>query len=387
MAPKSLFYTLFTSLTVALAASVPQTDYEVIIVGGGPAGLSVLSGLSRVRRKTALFDSGEYRNSATRNMHDVIGNDGTVPSEFRGLAREQISKYDTATFIDKKINTIEPVSDKASNASYFLAKDADGKEYTARKLVLGTGLVDDLPDTPGLKEAWGKGVYWCPWCDGYEHRDEPFGILGALPDVVGSVLEVYTLNKDIVAFVNGTQTADAEAELGAKYPNWEAQLEAYNVRLENATIESFERIQDGGELKDRNGTRQLDIFRVHFTNGSSVDRNAFITNFPSEQRSDLPRQLGLAMLGNKIDATTNPGMRTSVSGVFAVGDCNSDNSTNVPHAMFSGKRAAVYLHVEMAKEESKAVINKRGGVKVMLKETEKRMGDEMQMIYNRARGL
>jgi thioredoxin reductase len=275
--------------------------------------------------------------------------------------------------------------------------------------------VDDLPDTPGLKEAWGKGVYWCPWCDGYEHRDEPFGILGALPDVVGSVLEVYTLNKDIVAFVNGTQTADAEAELGAKYPNWEAQLEAYNVRLENATIESFERIQDGGELKDRNGTRQLDIFRVHFTNGSSVDRNAFITNFPSEQRSDLPRQLGLAMLGNKIDATTNPGMRTSVSGVFAVGDCNSDNSTNVPHAMFSGKRAAVYLHgmlwstpcfaylyfqllsiwldadqcetVEMAKEESKAVINKRGGVKVMLKETEKRMGDEMQMIYNRARGL
>ncbi|KAF7596600.1 hypothetical protein BBP40_001001 [Aspergillus hancockii] len=367
MAPKSLFYTLFTSLTIALAASVPQTDYEVIVVGGGPAGLSVLSGLSRVRRKTALFDSGEYRNAATRNMHDVIGND--------------------ATFIDKKINTVEPVSDKASNASYFLAKDAGGKEYTARKLVLGTGLVDDLPDTPGLQEAWGKGVYWCPWCDGYEHRDEPFGILGALPDVVGSVLEVYTLNKDIIAFVNGTQTAEAEAELAAKYPNWEAQLAMYNVRVENATIESFERIQDGEEVKDRNGTRQLDIFRIHFTNGSHVDRNAFITNYPSEQRSDLPKQLGLAMLGNKIDATTNPGMRTSLAGVFAVGDCNSDNSTNVPHAMFSGKRAAVFLHVEMAKEESNAAINKRGGVTAMLKETEKRMGDEMLMIYNRARGL
>jgi threonine dehydrogenase-like Zn-dependent dehydrogenase len=79
MAPKSLLYTLFASLTVALAAaaSVPKTDYEVMIIGGGPSGLSVASGLSRVRRKNVLFDSGEYRNDPTRNMHDVIGNDGT----------------------------------------------------------------------------------------------------------------------------------------------------------------------------------------------------------------------------------------------------------------------------------------------------------------------
>lgn len=79
MAPKSLLYTLFASLTVALAASVPQTDYEVMIIGGGPSGLSVASGLSRVRRKNVLFDSGEYRNAPTRNMHDVIGNDGNCP--------------------------------------------------------------------------------------------------------------------------------------------------------------------------------------------------------------------------------------------------------------------------------------------------------------------
>lgn len=91
MAPKSLFYTLFSSLTVALAASVPQTDYEVIVVGGGPAGLTALSGLSRVRRKTALFDSHEYRNAATRNMHDVIGNDGMdrpTPPQIKPLREE-----------------------------------------------------------------------------------------------------------------------------------------------------------------------------------------------------------------------------------------------------------------------------------------------------------
>lgn len=79
MAPTSLLYTLFTSLTVALAASVRHTDYEVMIIGGGPSGLSAASGLSRVRRKNVVFDSGEYRNAPTRNMHDVIGNDGNRP--------------------------------------------------------------------------------------------------------------------------------------------------------------------------------------------------------------------------------------------------------------------------------------------------------------------
>jgi thioredoxin reductase len=79
MAPKSLLYTIFSSLAVALAASVPHTDYEVMIIGGGPSGLSAASGLSRVRRKNIVFDSGEYRNGPTRNMHDVIGNDGSCP--------------------------------------------------------------------------------------------------------------------------------------------------------------------------------------------------------------------------------------------------------------------------------------------------------------------
>ncbi|KAH8434598.1 NAD(P)/FAD-dependent oxidoreductase [Aspergillus melleus] len=388
MAPKSLLYSLFSSLTVALAASLPQTDYEVMVIGGGPAGLSALSGLSRVQRKTVLFDSGEYRNAPTRNMHDVIGNDGTVPSEFRGLAREQISKYTTASFVDKKITSVTPVTDHSTNTSYFNATDADGAVYSARKLILGTGLVDVLPSTPGLQEAWGKGVYWCPWCDGYEHRDQPFGILGALPDVVGSVLEVYTLNTDIIAFLNGTHTPAAEAALAEKYPNWKQQLETYNVRLENASIASFERIQNGADHTDDKG-HQFDIFRVHFTNGSSVDRNAFITNYPSVQRSQIPTSLGLAMKDGKIDTSINPGMRTSLPGVFAIGDCNSDGSTNVPHAMFSGKRAAVFLHVELAKEESAASIEKRTlpSKREMLKAAERSMGNELEEVWKRARGL
>ncbi|KAA8643064.1 hypothetical protein EYZ11_008896 [Aspergillus tanneri] len=379
-----LLYTLISFLTLALAASVAQTDYEVMVIGGGPSGLSALSGLSRVKRKTVLFDSGEYRNLPTRKMHDVIGNDGTVPSEFRSLVREQISKYGTATFVDKKITAISPVIDSSANTTYFNATDADGEVYSARKLVLATGLVDIIPDTPGLQEAWGKGVYWCPWCDGYEHRDQPFGVLGPLAEVVASALEVYTLNQDIIAFLNGTHTPEAEAELAAKYPDWKKRLEMYNVQLENATISSFERIQDGEDNHDDEG-REFDIFRVHFTNGSSVDRNAFITNYPTAQRSSIPSSLGLAMKGKSIDS--NSAMRTSMSGVFAVGDCNGDGSTNVPHAMFSGKRAAVNAHVEMANEDSTASISKRTlSRRAMEKEAERLMGSELEMLWHRARG-
>jgi thioredoxin reductase len=209
--------------------------------------------------------------------------------------------------------------------------------------VLATGVVDILPSTPGLIEGFGKGIFWCPWCDGYEHRDQPFGILGTLPHIVSSVLEISTLNSDIIAFVNGSYTDEYISALEKDYPDWKAQMAAYNVSIDNRTITSFERVQDGGENRNEVG-QQFDIFRVHFTEGEPVVRNAFLTNFETAQRSSLPDDLGLAMKDGKIDTSINPGMRTSLAGVFAVGDANSDGSTNVPHAMFSGKRAAVFGH-------------------------------------------
>ncbi|KAL2863337.1 NAD(P)/FAD-dependent oxidoreductase [Aspergillus lucknowensis] len=383
---KLLAFTL--ALTGALsvsAASLPQTDYEVIVVGGGPAGLSVLSGLSRVRRKTALFDSHQYRNDPTREMHDVIGNDGTPPAEFRAAAREQISNYKTATFIDNAITSITPVNNN-NFTTFFRATDATGAEYTARKVVLATGIVDVLPSTPGLAEGFGKGIFWCPWCDGYEHRDQPFGILGTLPHIVSSLLEITTLNTDIIAFVNGSYTDDQVAVLESDYPDWRAQIAAYNVRIDNRTIASIERLQDGGEVQNEAGDQQFDIFQINFTEGAPVIRNAFITNFETAQRSSIPYDLGLAMKDGKIDTSINPGMRTSLAGVFAVGDCNSDGSTNVPHAMFSGKRAAVYGHVELAREEMAAAIAKRSlSTRALQKEAERMMGDEMEMIWERVK--
>lgn len=268
----------------------------------------------------------------------MLTGSGTVPADFRGAARKQILRYNTSSIIDNTITSVKPINNT------FEATDADGEKYTARKVVLGTGLRDVLPATPGLDQAWGKGVYWCPWCDGYEHRDQPFGILGGFQDIIGSVFEVYsTLNSDIIAFLNGTQTEAQEEILTKNHPDWKQIVEAYNIRLDNRTITRIERVQSGEEHKDDQG-RQYDIFRLHFTEGDPVDRNTFITNFPTEQASLLPEKMGLKMLGGKIDTQTNSGLRTSLPGVWGIGDANSDNSTNVPHAMYSGKRAAVYAH-------------------------------------------
>ncbi|KAJ5142397.1 hypothetical protein N7476_003743 [Penicillium atrosanguineum] len=377
---------ILSTVALASAESIPKTDYDVIVVGGGPAGLSALSGVSRVRRTALLFDSHHYRNDVTREMHDVIGNDGTPPAEFRGLAREQISRYPTAHWSNNTVTSITPIS--SGDLSSFTVADNTGKNYTARKIVLGTGLRDVLPNIPGLQEAFGKGIFWCPWCDGYEHRDQSFGILGSISDVLGSVLEAHTLFSDIIAFVNGTQDAQGEAAATAQHEGWEEQLKAWNVKIDNRTIERIERLQDGATHRNRTTDTQYDKFLIHFAEGAPIERGAFITNFASVQHSTLPRQMGLNVTDNKIDVTS--AMRTSESGVFAIGDANSDGSTNVPHAMFSGKRAAVYIHVEMSREESASKVSKRDELlsrRELEKEAIRAIGDNLEPQWTRARKL
>jgi thioredoxin reductase len=267
---------------------------------------------------------------------------GTPPAAFRTLAREQISKYPTAHFTNETVESIVPWG--KGDFSAFTVTDSQGKNYTSRKIVLGTGVKDVLPDTPGLKEGWGKGIFWCPWCDGYEHRDQPFGMIGDITDMLSNVLETHTLYDDIIAFVNGSQTADGEARATAKVEDWKEQLAAWNTTIDNRTISSIERIQDGGKDRDENSDSQFDKFRLHFTTGEPVERNALIVNFPTVQTSSLPAKMKLELVNNKINVTS--AMRTNEAGVFAIGDANSDGSTNVPHAMFTGKKAAVYVHGE-----------------------------------------
>ncbi|KAJ2983609.1 hypothetical protein NUW58_g6221 [Xylaria curta] len=235
------------------AVSQSPIVYDAVIVGGGPAGLSAVSGLARVRRKVLLIDSGEYRNDPTRHMHDVIGADGLSPPFFRWKARGQLAYYESASLINGTVTTIKAatsnITSTVQDAPFTVrATLPSGEERTvgARGIILATGLRDIIPDTPGLQQNWGKGIYWCPWCDGNEHADQALGILSPLIDAASSVQEISTLNSDIIAFVNGTYTPEARAATEKKFPNWEKYLELRNIKIENRTIAGLVRLADGG---------------------------------------------------------------------------------------------------------------------------------------------
>lgn len=318
--------------------------------------MSALSGLARVRRKALLIDSGEYRNLLTRHAHDIIGSDGVTPAYFRANAREQISLYPTVSMKNGTVTDIQQV-----NSSCFSATDADGNQYTSRKVVLATGLKDVLPSTPGIDENWARGIYWCPWCDGYEHRDQPLGLMGTLDKVPGLIREIETLNSDLIAFVNGTLTPANMAALAATEPDWEALVKTYNVQIENRTITEVQRTQDGGIVYSAADKAEYDQFTVYLDDGTAIVRAAIFTDFGSVQRSDLGRKLGVTMVQDKfLLANFTGGMATNIDGVYAVGDANSDGSTNVPHAMWSGKRAAVQCHITMAEEDAESAIAQAG---------------------------
>ncbi|RYP09772.1 hypothetical protein DL765_008328 [Monosporascus sp. GIB2] len=348
----------FPLLSLAGVTAIARQDpvpYDAVIVGGGPSGLSALSGLARVRRNVLLIDSGEYRNGPTRHMHDLIGFDGVTPAYYRWAAREQLSHYETVAMVNGTVTKIEPLNNNTLFTVTKIRETGEEDQVQARKIVLATGLRDLLPGTPGIEENWGKGIYWCPWCDGHEHADQTLGLLGSLEDAPGLVREILTLNTDLIAFVNGTDTPEVRAATEESFPDWVKFLENHNVTLENRAISSITRLKDGGDTGADPSLPtypEEDLFRVDFPDGESVERAAFFASFPNTQASSLGEDMGVELWGDRLAVDPRRGLVTNIPGVYAIGDANSDNVTNIPHALFSGKRTAVYLHVQIAREDA-----------------------------------
>jgi thioredoxin reductase len=283
---------------------------------------------------------------------------GVTPAYFRWAARQQISHYGTVSMTNGTVTKITPGD---SQNSYFVVTTTittatgsgpntqPAKNLTARKIVLATGLRDILPATPGLRENWGQGIFWCPWCDGYEHADQPLGLLGSLDNVPAAVREMSTLNTDVVALVNGTDTPAYRAVTDQKLPGWQKYLQLKGVRVDNRTITRITRLMNGtngSEDPSLPSVAEHDRFRVEFSEGEPVERAAFLAAYPSEQTSSVGQDMGVQLYGGRLAADPANGLATNINGVYAIGDANSDNTTNVPHALFSGKRTAVYLHGE-----------------------------------------
>jgi thioredoxin reductase len=265
--------------------------FEACVVGAGMAGLSAALILGRARRATLVADAGPGRNAPARAVHAVIGHDGTPPEQLQTLASQQVTAYPDVTI------AASPVTQVAGQKDAFEIVLADGQRYRARRVLLATGIADQLPPIEGLLPLWGRTVVHCPYCHGWELRGQPlaFLILRAA-DVFGG-LKLTHLSSDVVGLLNGApDPPPAQQEL----------LRKAGITLRAEPIARLAR--DGDRLR-----------QVIFTDGMCLDRAGLFVHPPARQAAPFAARLGCDMLPDDIVAVDDLG-RTSVPGVYAAGD-------------------------------------------------------------------
>ena len=262
---------------------------DVVIVGGGPAGLSAALVLGRARKKVLLCDAGVPRNALAEHIQGFVTRDGTPPAEFRRIGREQLKPYDVE-YQNARVLGVERVGPR------FQVSLEGGRTVESRRVLIATGMVDEVPELPGYRELWGQSIFQCPYCHGWEVRDQAFGVLATAEHFLDFALFLTGWSKDIVVFTEGAFPVPAEQRL---------RLERAGVRLESRRIR---------QLLARDGH----LHAVELEDGARVERQILFAR-PPQSQTQLVRQLGLA-LNEQGFVRVDEHKKTSVEGIHAAGD-------------------------------------------------------------------
>jgi thioredoxin reductase len=287
--------------------------FDAIIVGGSYAGLSAALQLARARRKILVIDAGQRRNRFAATSHGFLGQDGRTPGDIVADARAQLAAYPTVEFADDHVEAVGK-SDKG-----FSARTATHGDFEARRLVLATGVADELPDVPGLRERWGKSIFHCPYCHGYELDQGQIGVLAVSDMSMHHALMLPDWGPTTL-FLNGAFVPDADQL---------AQLQRRGVKIESEPVVRITGDQADVELRDGRVIRLAGLFTM-----SKIS-----------PASPLAAQLGCALeegpLGSFVQ--TNAAKETTVPGVFACGDATRSFSS-VAIAVADGATAGAGTH-------------------------------------------
>lgn len=303
-------------------------SYDVVVVGGGPAGLNAALVSGRQRRKVLLLDSGEPRNAPAAEMHMFLSRDGASPAELRRIGREQLASYPSVEIREALVATVA-----AEEASGFTLTLADGSSVAARKLILATGQVDVLDQVEGVGELFGRGVYHCPFCHGWETRGMTIAVLGReLPQIMQALYIADRFSDDVVVCTDGHPVPEQAA----------GRLAAAGITVDETPVSRVEGKE--GEV------------RLVLEDGRVLERQAVYYRAPTRQHSALAEQLGCEMLPDGC-IRVNEFQRTSVPGVYAAGDAARlealpDALTFVITGAADGARAAVWLDQELFREDA-----------------------------------
>ncbi|WP_367324876.1 NAD(P)/FAD-dependent oxidoreductase [Streptomyces sp. HUAS ZL42] len=304
--------------------------YEVIVIGGGAAGLSAALVLGRARRSTLVVDTGEPRNAPAAHMQGYLSRDGMPPAEFLAIGRAEIARYGVELVRDRAV-------DVTREDDGFTVSLASGRTVRARRLVVATGLKDELPPVPGIAERYGRDVLHCPYCHGWEVRDQAFGVLATTPLSVHQALMVSQWSKDVTLFLHTV----AEDQLSDDDLRRLAAAGVDVVRGEVAEL-----VVDDDRLTG-----------VRLADGTTHARSVLFTAPRAIPRTDLLERLGAELRETPFGTypvVDETGL-TTVPGVWAAGNVMGF-AEQVVNAAAGGYRAAAVINGELLMTDLDAAV-------------------------------
>jgi thioredoxin reductase len=301
--------------------------WDCVVVGGGAAGLSAALVLGRARRRTLVVDAGSQSNLASHGIGGLLGYDGRRPAQLYEAGRQEIAAYPCV-----EMRTGEVIAGKRVSELFELEL-ADGHRERTRRVLLATGMEYRPPEVPGLMEYWGRSVFHCPFCDGWELRDKPLAVLARGEKAIHSALLLRGWTDDLVLLTDGAADLDDEER---------GRLTAAEVKIDERSV---------AQLVGRDG----ELEAVRFTDGGELKCHGLLAATTLHQRTRLPEQLG-ALPGEvtpfgeapvKVDGLC----RTTAPGVFAAGDMSTQLPPQVASAIAAGSLAAVSVVQSLLADE------------------------------------
>ncbi|MDQ0298958.1 thioredoxin reductase [Salibacterium salarium] len=295
--------------------------WDVIVIGGGPAGLNAALVLGRSLRKTVIIDAETPRNNVTLFSHGFLTRDGEKPQRFRNIAVAQLKKYKTIAKTKDIVKTITKQND------LFFIETKSNHIFQSKKVIVATGRVEELPDIKGLQDVFGTSVFVCPYCDGWEHKDEPLAVFGSGKTIVHFTSLISNWSRDVVVFTNGETLKRADKQ----------ELIDHHIKVVESPI-----------LECQSKEGKLQSIRVE--QKESICRTAgFIMGTGKKESFPLPESLGIKR-NERGEYETDAHGETTVEGLYVIGDAKH-SFTGLVCAAGEGYEAGVKINQALVNEQ------------------------------------
>jgi thioredoxin reductase len=295
-------------------------NWDCIIVGAGPAGLNAALVLGRARWRVLVLDNAAPGNYATREMHGVLGHDGLDPAELRARGRAELARYGV------QVVTLEVQGAEVLDGAVRVT--SDGRTELTRTVLLATGMLDEVPAIPGFADVWGTSAHTCPYCDGFEHRDERLAVLAAGDRGEHLAVLLRQWSDDVILLSNGPHNLAADQL---------ERVQAVGIPVIETAVVALD--SEDGRLR-----------HVRLGDGRSLDRDALFFYVGWRLRNDVARTLGCALRDDGSIAVDS-NQATTIDRIYAAGNCSEPRAL-VPTATGSGTTAAVAINARLSFENA-----------------------------------